>query len=125
LHFRAGTAAAAGWVVVFFMLPFTAANRFGFPVGYLVPNFPEMVAVTAVVLALFFRVGKGNAFDAIWRSLLITLLMVWSVTALPGVVPVAFAPLFVYGLGFLMLAEGWRERRWKLACGVFGLIVLV
>jgi hypothetical protein len=124
LLFSLANAAAGGWVVAFLTLPYTPANSLGAPIGYLVPNFPEIVAVTALTLALFHRVGKLGIGDAVWRSALITALMVWAVTALPAVLPVAAPVLCVYGIGLLITAYSRREIYWKLGCVVLGVIVL-
>jgi hypothetical protein len=124
LAFSPVNAAAAAWVVTFLSLPYTPANSLGAPFGYLVPNFPEIVALTALTLALFHKVGKLGTPDSLGRTALITALMVWAFTALPAVIPVAAPVICVYGVGLLITACSRREIYWKLGCGAVGAIVL-
>lgn len=124
LEFTAWNSSIAGWLVVFLMLPFTAANRLGFPVGYLIPNYPEMVAIASLTLALFSQVGKRGALSFAWRTTSIALIMAWAITALPAVVAIAIPVLTLYGLGLFAISSSKAELLAKLSCVAIGFVVL-
>jgi hypothetical protein len=125
LSFSWGASVFAAWVVPFLMLPYVAASVLGFLVGYQVPNFPEMVGIGCLMLALFRNIGRRSASSSVLYLALFGLLSTWSITALPGVAPVIVPALAGYGIAVLSLAKSRRELVWKIGGAAALLIVFV